>query len=73
MAIAAAWLAREAVGRGAIPPGLVAVGWQACLTGRSLRIVLALANGVYVCATATGMPIARTPKCKLCLFNCLVL
>ena len=62
VAVAAAGLAGEAVLRGPVAPGLVAVGGETRPTGRAHRVVLTLAHGVDLVATATRMTIAGTPE-----------
>ena len=64
MAIAAAWLAWEAVVGGAVSPRLVTVGGKAGLAVPPLGAVFALADSLQLGAAATGMAIACTPAAR---------
>ncbi len=60
VAVAVAELAGEPVAGGAVLPGLVVVQRLALLTPVAHRVVHALADGIDLGATATGMAVAGT-------------
>ena len=62
MAVAVTQLAGEAIVGAAVPPGLVVVEGKASLAVVSRCVVYALADGVDVGVTATGVAVTSTSE-----------